>query len=75
VVAQVALAVVLLSAAGLTLKSFRHAQEVPLGFSPRGVLTMRITEASTRYESPEKIARFYDQLLEKARSQRCGELQ
>jgi putative ABC transport system permease protein len=67
VVAQVALAVVLLSAAGLTLKSFRHAQEVPLGFNPRGVLTMRITEASARYESPEKIARFYDQLLEKVR--------
>ena len=67
VVAQVALAVVLLSAAGLTLKSFRHAQEVPLGFNPRGVLTMRITEASARYESPEKIARFYDQLLEKVK--------
>jgi putative ABC transport system permease protein len=65
VVAQVALAVVLLAAAGLTLKSFRRAQEVPLGFNPGGVLTMRITEASARYDSPEKIARFYDQLLEK----------
>jgi putative ABC transport system permease protein len=65
VVAQVALAVVLLSAAGLTLKSFRRAQEVPLGFNPFGVLSMRITEASERYRSPEKIARFYDQLLEK----------
>lgn len=68
VVAQVALAVVLLSAAGLTLKSFRRAQEVPLGFNPLGVLTMRITEASARYDSPEKIARFYDQLLEKVKA-------
>jgi putative ABC transport system permease protein len=67
VVAQVALAVVLLAAAGLTLKSFRRAQEVPLGFNPRGVLNLRITEASARYDSPEKIARFYDQLLEKVR--------
>jgi putative ABC transport system permease protein len=67
VVAQVALAVVLLSAAGLTLKSFRRAQQVPLGFNPLGVLTMRITEASARYNSPEKIARFYDQLLGKLR--------
>ena len=65
VVAQVALAVVLLSAAGLTLKSFRRAQEVPLGFNPLGLLTMRITEASARYDSPGKIARFYDQLLDK----------
>ena len=67
VIAQVALAVVLLAAAGLTLKSFRRAQQVPLGFNPRGVLTMRITEPSARYDSPEKIARFYDQLLEKVR--------
>src|SRR5437773_220792 len=37
VVAQVGLAVVLLAAAGLTLKSFRRPQEVPLGFNPGGV--------------------------------------
>jgi putative ABC transport system permease protein len=67
VVAQVALAVVLLAAAGLILKSFRRAQQVSLGFNSRGVLTMRITEPSARYDSPEKIARFYDQLLEKLR--------
>jgi len=67
VIAQVALAVVLLAAAGLTLKSFRRAQQVFLGFNSRGVLTMRITEPSARYDSPEKIARFYDQLLEKLR--------
>jgi putative ABC transport system permease protein len=67
VVAQVALAVLLLAAAGLTLKSFHRAQEVPLGFNPHGILTMRITEASARYDSPEKIARFYDRLLEKVR--------
>src|SRR5207247_3732862 len=42
VVAQVALAVVLLAAAGLTLKRFRRAQEVPLGFNQGGILNMRI---------------------------------
>jgi putative ABC transport system permease protein len=67
VVAQVALAVVLLAAAGVTLKSFRRAQEVPLGFNPLGVLAMRITEASARYDSPEKIGRFYDRLLEQVK--------
>ena len=67
VIAQVALAVVLLAAAGLTLKSFWRSQQVPLGFDPRGVLTMTVALPQSRYDSPEKIVRFYDQLLEKVR--------
>jgi len=67
VIAQVALAVLLLAAAGLTLKSFWRSQQVPLGFSPRGVLTMSIALPPSRYDSPEKIVRFYDQLVEKVR--------
>jgi putative ABC transport system permease protein len=67
VIAQVALAVLLLAAAGLTLKSFWRSQQVPLGFNPRGVLTMSIALPSSRYDSPEKIVRFYDQLVEKVR--------
>ncbi len=67
VIAQVALAVLLLAAAGLTLKSFWRSQQVPLGFNPRGVLTMSIALPSSRYDSAEKIVRFYDQLLERVR--------
>src|SRR5437762_160154 len=67
VVMQMALAVVLLAGAGLTLKSFWRSQQVPLGFNPRGVLTMTIALPSSRYDSPEKIVRFYDQLLEKVK--------
>lgn len=67
VIAQVALAVLLLAAAGLTLKSFWRSQQVPLGFNPRGVLTMNIALPPSRYDSPEKIVRFYDQLVEKVR--------
>ena len=67
VIAQVALAVLLLAAAGLTLKSFWRSQQVPLGFNPRGVLTMSIALPSSRYDSPDKIVRFYDQLVEKVR--------
>ena len=67
VIAQVALAVLLLAAAGLTLKSFWRSQQVPLGFNPRGVLTMSIALPPSRYDSPEKIVRFYDQLVEKLR--------
>lgn len=67
VIAQVALAVLLLAAAGLTLKSFWRSQQVPLGFNPRGVLTMSIALPTSRYDSPEKIVRFYDQLIEKVK--------
>src|SRR5215475_2090203 len=67
VVAQVALAVLLLAAAGLTLKSFWRSQQVPLGFNPHGVLMMSIALPASRYESPEKIVRFYDQLVEKVK--------
>ena len=70
VIGQVALAVVLLAAAGLTLKSFWRSQQVPLGFDPRGVLTMTLALPQSRYPAtagPEKIVRFYDQLLEKLR--------
>ncbi len=67
VIAQVALAVLLLAASGLTLKSFWRSQQVPLGFNPRGVLTMSIALPPSRYDSPEKIARFYDQLVDKVR--------
>jgi putative ABC transport system permease protein len=68
VVAQVALAIVLLAAAGLTLKSFWRSQQVPLGFDPRGVLTMTIALPSSRYDSSEQISRFYDQLLGKVKA-------
>ena len=67
VIAQVALAVLLLAAAGLTLKSFWRSQQVPLGFNPRGVLTMSVALPPSRYDSPEKIVRFYEQLLERVR--------
>jgi putative ABC transport system permease protein len=67
VIAQVALAVVLLAAAGLTLKSFWRSQQVPLGFDPHGVLAMTATLPQSRYDSPKKIVRFYDQLLEQLR--------
>ncbi len=70
VIAQVALAVLLLAAAGLTLKSFWRSQQVPLGFNPRGVLSMSIALPPSRYPAtagPEKIVRFYDQLLERVR--------
>jgi putative ABC transport system permease protein len=65
VVTQVALAVVLLAAGGLMLKSFWRAQQAPLGFEPRGILTMSIALPRARYDKEEKINAFYDRLLAK----------
>jgi putative ABC transport system permease protein len=68
VVAQVALAVVLLAAAGLTLKSFQRAQQVPLGFNPRDVLSLSIALPAARYQTPDKITRFCEQVIEKVKT-------
>jgi putative ABC transport system permease protein len=68
VVVQVALAVVLLAAAGLTLKSFQRAEQVPLGFNPSGVLSMSIALPAARYQTPNKITRFCEQIIEKVKT-------
>jgi putative ABC transport system permease protein len=63
VVTQVALAVVLLAAGGLMLKSFWRAQQAPLGFDARNVLTMSVALPRARYDDHDKINAFYDKLL------------
>src|SRR5438105_1758325 len=65
VVAQMALALILLAAAGLTLKSFWRAQNAPLGFDPHGVLTMNLSLPKARYPTDESIAAFNAQLIER----------
>ena len=67
VVAQVALAVVLLAGAGLLLVSLARLQAVSPGFSPNGVLIARLTLAGPRYESRAAMARFYDAVLTRLR--------
>jgi predicted permease len=76
-VTQVALAVVLLAAAGLMLKSFWRAQNAPLNFDPRNILVAsielsraghdRINEKGNRVWDDDKIRAFFDQLLERVR--------
>ena len=58
VVAQVALAFVLLAGAGLLLMSFRAVSDMPLGIKPDGVLTFRVHLPEARYDSIGR-ARFY----------------
>ena len=54
VITQVALAVVLLAGAGLTLKSFWRAQNAPINFDPTNILTVGISLPNARYEQGRK---------------------
>ena len=68
VITQVALALVLLAGAGLTLKSFWRAQQEALGFQPQNVLTVTMSIPPARYDKPEKINAFNAQLLDRVRA-------
>jgi putative ABC transport system permease protein len=64
VVTQVALALVLLAGAGLTLKSFWNSQNAALGFNPDHILTMTLSLPKARYASKEKSIQFNKRLIE-----------
>jgi putative ABC transport system permease protein len=63
VVAEMALAVVLLTAAGLMLRTLWSLRHVDLGFRPAGVLTMTLSLPPTAYQSADQVVGFYDRLL------------
>jgi putative ABC transport system permease protein len=67
VVAEVALAVVLLAGAGLLLASLGRLQAVSPGFSPDGVLAARLTLAGPRYQDRTAMVQFYDNVLNRLR--------
>jgi putative ABC transport system permease protein len=67
VVSEVASCVVLLAGAGLLIRSFARLESVNPGFRPDHVLTMQIALPETRY-SGQKIALFYQQLVERLHS-------
>jgi putative ABC transport system permease protein len=68
VVAEIALALVLLTGAGLTLKSFWRLQAVDPGFNPDGVLTMRMLLPFSTHPQPAQRATFFRQVLEQMRA-------
>jgi predicted permease len=68
VIAEMAIAVVLLVAAGLLLKSFARLQGVRPGFAADNVLTAQIALPSTRYPDAKARAAFWDRLAERARA-------
>ncbi len=68
VVAEVALSLVLLIGAGLLIRSFIQLQEVDPGFHPEGVIVVDMPLSQTRYDTPEKQARFFEGVLERMRA-------
>jgi predicted permease len=68
VVAEVALALTLLVGAGLMIRSFMRLQNVPLGFAPNNMLTMRLALPTTKYGMGASRVNFFDQLLQRLRA-------
>ncbi|HWB41159.1 MAG TPA: ABC transporter permease [Gemmatimonadales bacterium] len=63
VVTEVALALTLLTGAGLLLKSFARLQGVDPGFDPTNLLTFNLSLPATRYANDTTQAAFFDQVL------------
>jgi predicted permease len=62
---EIALTVVLLIAAGLLLKSYRHLHSTNIGALTENVLTMGFTLPDASYNTPAKVTAFYEQLLDR----------
>ncbi len=63
VVAEVALAVMLVATASLLIKSFIRLQEVDPGFTPGGVIAAQVSLPPGKYDKPEKIVGFQNAVL------------
>ena len=68
VVAQVALALVLVAGSTLMARSFAKLRAVQPGFDARGVLTMRVALPAATYPTPAARMRFYAGMLEQAQA-------
>ncbi|MGH7573841.1 MAG: ADOP family duplicated permease [Longimicrobiales bacterium] len=62
-VAQIAVALVLLTGAGLMLRSFRNLRAVQLGFVPEHVLTLTVDLPPSMYETSAEMHGVHDRVL------------
>ncbi len=65
VAGQVALALVLVTGAGLLVQSFLHLRQVDPGFRPEGLLTARIELSTVRFHTSTARRDFYRELLDR----------
>jgi putative ABC transport system permease protein len=68
VVAELALAVMLLVGAGLLVKSFWRLQQVDPGVNTERVMTMRIAPRGQRYAEPRQVQALYERMLERVQA-------
>ena len=68
VIAELAMAVMLLTGAGLLIKSLWRLQHVNLGINPEKVLTMQIALRGQRYKEPASVRDFNQRLLEQTKT-------
>ncbi|MGH7678400.1 MAG: ADOP family duplicated permease [Gemmatimonadaceae bacterium] len=68
IVAEVAVALVLLVSAALFLRSAHQLQQVALGFEPSGVTMLRVALPADRYDSVATIHRAFARIAEEMRS-------
>ncbi len=68
VVAEVALALVLLVGAGLLIKSFARLTHVDPGFNPASVVSVEISLPFTRYRDPQQRAEFFRQVIDRIKA-------
>ena len=68
IVCEVALSLVLLTGAGVMIRSLLALRNVDAGFDPRNVLTMRVGLPETRYKTPAETTAFYNKALQRLRA-------
>jgi putative ABC transport system permease protein len=68
VVAEMALAVVLLTGAGLLIRSFVALTQVDPGFQPGGAMSVRVSFQGAAYQNGDQVRTRVDQLMERLRA-------
>jgi putative ABC transport system permease protein len=67
-VVQLALTLMLMSGAGIFLKSFLALRQVPLGFDPNNLVSIRTTLSGPRYDSDAAVRAYTGRLLDQVRT-------
>jgi putative ABC transport system permease protein len=68
VVAEMALALMLLAGAGLLVRSFVLVQQVDPGFNPKNLLTAIVVLPSSKYPQPQRQALFFHEVIDRITS-------
>lgn len=68
VMGQIALTVILLTGAGLLIRTFAALKDVDPGFRPQGVLSLRLAIPRNKYKQDEKVAALCQSILERVSS-------